>query len=504
MQVEAAFVLNRRGPTLESPSELRESASPRRDKREARRLAPVTERVEPRDEGDAEVDGQHAVHEPLAPAKHRPRRDSSLADGAPPRQGPRTSKVSQPPRDATRPPAAPRRVHPRVPRGVELDVSDPRERFPERHPQRAALAYASRPRVEKIRGVSVQPSRQQPMRRLPLGRSTHHRVRPPVERGRDSRAGHAADQVRSASLRGAPFPSPRHRVGPRRKRDGDGPVRQSPSALLKHRPHPSPLVHRLDPTLERVGQREPEPATHHLLHASKERSLRRREISPRGKGGVRRGADETRDCELLTLLGASVRAPAREPRAHLAAARTTAADGHEPSPLDGVFPVGLQPPLFQKRLHAFLSEHLVRHLARRPADRLADRVPLPRGHDPQRAVLRLERPRPLVPDEEVNLLPGILDALFPLCKRARRFRLERFRQESLGTRPFDAPRPRRLRRVRPRVKRARQRGRGHPGDGDGDPLARRHALVDPVSPRFKRRRQLAPSHSSREPRRARL
>ena len=140
----------------------------------------MTERVEPRDEGDAEVDGQHAVHEPLAPAKHRPRRDSSLADGAPPRQGPRTSKVSQPPRDATRPPAAPRRVHPRVPRGVELDVSDPHERFPERHPQRAALAYASRPRVEKIRGVSVQPSRQQPMRRLPLGRSTHHRVRPPV------------------------------------------------------------------------------------------------------------------------------------------------------------------------------------------------------------------------------------------------------------------------------------------------------------------------------------
>ena len=185
LKVKAAFVPNRRGPSSESPSELRESAPPRRDVREAFRLAPVTERVEPRDKCDAEVDGEHAVHEPLAPAKHRPRRVSSLADGAPPRQSLRTSKVSQPPRDATRPTAALRRVRPRDPRGVEFDVSDPRERFPESHPSRAALAYVSRPRVKKIRGVRVQPSRQQPMRRLPLGRSAPHRVRPPVERGRD-------------------------------------------------------------------------------------------------------------------------------------------------------------------------------------------------------------------------------------------------------------------------------------------------------------------------------
>jgi len=164
------------------------------------------------------------------------------------------------------------------------------------------------------------------MRRLPFRGVTLNSIDPPVERGRDGGTNHATTQVFGASLRGAPLASSHHSLRPPRKRRRRTPVTHTQRASLQHAPQTFPFVHRLAPTLERVGQREPEPAAHDLLHPSEERALVVRVVSPRRKGGERFGMEQTRDGEPLTPLAAPVRSPVREPSVHLAAAASTLAD----------------------------------------------------------------------------------------------------------------------------------------------------------------------------------
>ena len=326
VKVEPFFVFDGRGPTLEPPLEIGASAPYRRDEREPPARAPVPERVKPRHERHARLDGEHAVHETLATSKRRPRRVSPFANLAPRRKRLRRTKVAKPPRDATQPPPARLRVGPRVPRGVELDVSYPHDRFPEQNPPFAARLDGVRPRVKVVRGVDILPSDQQPMRRLPFRGVTLNSLDPPVKRGRDGGTNHATTQVFGASLRGAPLASSHHRLRPPRERRRRTPVTHTQRASLQHAPQTFPFVHRLAPTLERVGQREPEPAAHDLLHPSEERALVVRVVSPRRKGGVGFGVEQTRDGEPLTPLTAPVRSPVREPSVHLAAAASSLAD----------------------------------------------------------------------------------------------------------------------------------------------------------------------------------